>query len=252
MKTTLISALALTLGLGACVDAGDSTDVTTTEPGESARIAMNSLMPSQFTVSLTASAKLDSTNWATQVSTANGRATFGYIVGCALASGTTLTINVAGTIYSFPGQIGLGSAWQTRALTADQAAAISSCVVARLNLDGTAVSISLRGKAGAFVLGTGESTNYYLNEGTFFGNMFPDQGATYLFACAGEDKLATPTLEDLANRNCTVSAGSGVTKCNLNDAGPCSTACTWDSTHTYRNCTVNGTTYLNAATVFVQ
>ncbi len=242
-STAIVSSLLLGLSLTACLDSAEDANVATSNTD---KVAMNALPPGSLTFAVP-STQLTTTSAATQLSTANGRSTFSYIAGCALGTFQTFT---SGS-YSYTGSMGLATAWMTRALTASEANAVSSCLIGRLNRDGVSVSISLRGANAGFATSGTETTTYNLDEGAFMGNIFPNLGAIDKSTCMGADKAATPNLGDLANRHCTEAAVWPATTnaCGLTYIGTCASACTM--ANGYYTCTAGSTTYDDAATTFI-
>lgn len=241
MKNALVVSIVLGTYLAGCVDAGEDGDVATEA---SPRIALNGLSPSGFSLNIT-TAQLNTTNATAQASTVNGRNGLAYLVGCALTTSQSFTINVAGLPYTFYGAIGLAPAWTTRALTTSEANAISSCLYSRLNRDAITVSISVRGNNAGYATAGTEVTDYSLQEGAFWGNAFKDLGSTGGVACMGVDKVATPNAGQLQNRHCT----ENQTDCNMTMAGHCTDICTL--ANGFYTCTFNGATITDAATVYV-
>jgi len=103
-----------------------------------------------------------------------------YLVKCALADGQTMTINVDGTDYSWPGRLGLAPEWANGPLTSEASQDwVSGCLLALANADGQSVSISLRADALPYDLD--EVAGYSVAEATYFGNLFAK--TPWAFAC---------------------------------------------------------------------
>jgi len=114
-----------------------------------------------------------------------------YLVKCALADWQTMTINVDGIDYSWPGRLGLAQEWADGPLT-DQAsqAWVSSCLMALANADGRSQSVSLR--ADPVPYDSDEAARYSVAEGVFVGNFFSDRPGAYacpLYAASNQDYL---------------------------------------------------------------
>jgi len=231
--------------LGACaVEPGDG---SVTEPDGSGtetdvpRIAVNALSPSMLAYTALTTAQLDSTGAAAMGGNASARKVLNYAAGCALDATQTVNFTVGGTVFTLYGAMGMLPAWTTRALTADEASWISACVIARVNLTQTTVTISSRGSFAGLSSTADELANYRIEEGAFWGNSFVDQGSLQQYACNGVDQAANDTYGDLPLRQCAQwdgVAGSNLTPCGFHYAGLCSTACSTGSP--YANCSFQG------------
>ncbi|MBA3672323.1 MAG: hypothetical protein H0W68_09920 [Gemmatimonadaceae bacterium] len=249
MKATYVLALAL---VGGCM----ADDLGSTEPSDSsdngytnvAKIAGNGITPQQlWDAGLTANV-LDATSLTQLASTISGRAVGPYIVGCALAAGhnvTTSYVNDVGitTNITFTGAIGLVDGWTSAALTTAQQQFLSSCVLARTNRFGANVTLSLRGPSATLNTAAGETTNYPLQEGAFFGNVFGTQ-TFYVAACKGSGDTT------IYGRDCAKPGPLGTdTLCGYVYAGLCSNVCT--SGTYFTNCAANSTTYGTPVTTYL-
>jgi hypothetical protein len=237
MKTQLVSALLCFAALGACVDAADSTDDTATADP---RIATNGLVPGA----------IHSNNLNTKALTsANIQATPGmldtnahqiytsYLVGCALTPSQSVTVYYLGQNLVFPGGIGLAPAWTTRALTQSEELDVSACVLARANLTGTSVTISVRGDSPALATTFDERTNYNVEEAAFYGDVFSTSTIAKR-ACNGVDQVRDgDTYGDLPLRQCGQPDPNnpGYTLCGFIFDGNCADVCTFNVDH-YESC----------------
>jgi len=234
-----VGALAVVLGcglLGACaVDDDGGPEVT-----EAARIGLNALSPGALWASQLTVGTLDATHAAAMSPNAYARAVLAYAVGCALSSTQSITFTVGTAHYTDPGAFGVAPDWTTRALTATEAAWVSACVASRTNLTSTSVSISARGDNTGYATTSAELTDYQIEEGAFWANVFIDQGDIAMFGCNGVDQAANDTYGDLPLRQCAQSDGtsSGNTPCGFPYAGLCSAACTTASP--YSGCSYGG------------
>jgi hypothetical protein len=246
-KTPFAIAFALSTAIttSACVDAEtDEADFT-----EEGRLVGNGLTPIQLWGASLNSAVLNATNLQTMASTADGRAALTYVVGCAL----NLNHNVSTTYdpgdgssvpITFYGFLGLADGWTSTALTQTQQRWISGCTLGRVNKTGANITISMRGTLTNFALAFGESTNYPVQEGAFFGNVF--QGTDfYVAACKG---TGNPTA---TGRDCAKSdpLNPTQTQCQYTYAGTCATACSFTS-GVISSCSIGGTTYLTPVTAY--
>jgi len=136
-----------------------------------------------------------------------------YLVKCALADGQTMTINVDGTDYSWPGRLGLAPEWANGPLTNDASQAwVSGCLMALSNADGRSVSISLR--ADFIPYSVDEVTGYSVPEAVYFGNLFST--GPWAYACPLYAPTDSGYLSGLGRR-CAMSLDSNarVSQCNL-------------------------------------
>lgn len=214
---------------------------TENEPEETAipRIGLNALSPAALYASALTVGKLDATHAAQMAPNSYARGVLGYAVGCALAGTQSITYTVGGTQYTDPGAFGIATAWTSRALTATEAAWVSACVIARVNLTSTSVTISARGAQTGYATTSAELNDYKIEEGAFWGNVFTDQGSVAAYACNGVDQAANDSYGDLPLRQCAQPDGtSGYTPCGFSYAGLCTAACS--STSTYSGCAYNG------------
>ena len=240
------AALLVLLVVG-CVESepGDDVDIDVLP-----KLATNSLTPAQLMGASFNPTALNQASVNTYAGNINGRASRPYVVGCALAAGTSITAyyTAEGGVpmqTTYNGEIGLAPAWKTTALTVAQQRLISGCVLARVNATGVSVTVSLRGPTTALAVTSTESTTYVKQEGAFFGNIF--QGANfYLAACKGSLAIA-PT-----NRRCAQPTGIGTqTECGFNDAGLCSDMCASGSYFT--DCYApNGVIYDNTVSAYIK
>lgn len=197
------------------------------EPGgiAPAKITVNSLLPSSVTASNLGNVALTSSVASSWAVTDPRRATLIYLYGCAMPSGSTMSYNNGLTQYTLVGSLGLAPSWSTGALTLDQQQMVSSCVLSRVNYYGQAVSISARGASVALATTPTEVSDYYLDEGAFYGNILGG-GPVALHACVGPDKVATPNQDDLQYRICATGSTVGaVNSCNFTYDGLCSDVC---------------------------
>jgi hypothetical protein len=235
---TKISAVCFALALVGCIDTGDTGD----DPGveATAKIASNGLVPTAIhsnglnNVTLTGSA-LSGTKG--MMETTDNRLYSAYIIGCALTPSQSVTASYQFVPYTFYGVMGLAPAWTTRPLTASETADVSACVIARANLTGMNVTISVRGDSPALATTLDERTNYNVEEAAFYGNVFTSTtGAKH--ACNGVDQVRDgDTYGDLPNRQCGQEdpTNRGYTLCGFVFDGNCADICTVNGDH-YEEC----------------
>ncbi len=168
-----------------------------------------------------------------------------YLMRCALGAeqSRTYTDPTTGTVYTWPGNLGLAPDWSSGspATTLEQQL-ISACMAAHANRFGLHLTISVLGRdaSGTAIDRTvAEQGQYSVREGCFFGNFFTQQG---LFI--GSDKNTAPG-EVAPLRACQVSSSSTEFQCApLVHVGACQDYCTRDTTGPfYESCTYEGVTY---------
>ncbi|WP_244227094.1 hypothetical protein [Corallococcus aberystwythensis] len=169
-----------------------------------------------------------------------------YVVACALPAGQTRvwTHPTTGVTYSWPGRLGLATAWaQGAAATVAEQQRISACLAAHVNKYGVSVPISVRGRdstGAAIPMASGEAADYPEKEACFFGNLFTGEGVF-----VGSDR--TLKKAESTPRGCALSAknsGENTGCAPLQHVGSCSSICTRDATHTFwERCVINGVSY---------
>jgi hypothetical protein len=229
----------LVLALGACVASPENDDepAVTNVP----RVTANALSPAQLSAGLLSTSVLDASNAAAMGANSQARKVLVYAVGCALDATQTITFTASGTQYTYTGGLGLATGWTTGALSATQAAWVSACLFARVNLTSAVVDISARGTSSGLATTSGELADYQIEEGAFWGNAFLDLGSLVGYACNGVDQAADDGYGDLPIRECAQwdgVTGSNLTPCGFHYAGLCSAACS--STGPYANCAFQG------------
>jgi hypothetical protein len=184
---------------------------------------------------------LNSTSAAAMGQTPHARKVLAFAVGCALTDQQTVTFTAGGTQYTDTGAMGLASGWTSGALSASDAAWVSACLFARLNLTSALVLISARGETIGLETTTTEVSDYQIEEGAFWGNAFVDLGSITGYACNGVDQAVDDSYGDLQYRECAQWDGvedSDMTPCGLHYAGLCGDACATSSP--YSDCVFQG------------
>jgi hypothetical protein len=241
-KTMMLSVFVV----GACVAdvEGEEGPETSVDP----RLAANGLTPAQLLNTTLIPGVLDQANLDEMASTADGRVTLRYVFGCALAQGTSVTANYlddAGNpqTQAYGGAFGIASNWTTAPLTVAQQRLVTSCTAALSNANGSNVMLSLRGPGSIWTTTSQELSQYQLQEGAFFGNMFA--GGEGIAACKGSGNSAS------SGRVCAKPDASGsVTQCGYAYAGTCATKCTLSSGY-FINCTWNGSGYTSPVSTYL-
>ncbi len=170
-----------------------------------------------------------------------------YMVRCAVPAGETRTFTnpSTGTVYSWPGLLGLAPNWSSGApATVAEQQVISACLGAHANNYGLNVSISVLGRdasGSAIPFSSEELSIFSRKESCFFGNVFTNEG---LFG--GNDRSALADDESTP-RPCGLKgfgAKSNPACEQVKRIGQCEQYCSLDATGTYyTNCTVNGVQY---------
>jgi hypothetical protein len=157
------------------------------------------------------------------ISTEDGRDVLSYVISCAIPSGVTLYGEHEGVVYQFPGDIGLAPRWLDRSIDETDQRWVSACMIARVNLYGTPVPLSIRGPHTALKVNEAEARDYSAEEGAFYGNIFTPAGEPIIWnACRGRAQ-ATGEGGGLQLRECAEPdpANPGFTMCGFVYAGDC-------------------------------
>lgn len=234
----LILISALCVAAVGCVDGGGGlADLGGAGSEPAARIASNALTPSQLWNSNLDPGALTTTNLQAMAATADGAATLQYAITCALSDHQQVTVNNV----TYQGKLDIAGTWTTSALSSAQQQWVSACILALVNLDGSIVSVSLRG--GSIGMDSGEASSYTAEEGAFWGNMFLG-ASSYAFACNGVDQADDDSGTALALRECAEDdpGSPGTTPCGFTFAGLCTSACTSNNWYVGCNDGISSTT----------
>jgi len=202
------------------------------------RLATNKLASNKLASNALTSTKLEA-NMATAdlLSTADGRDVYAYLINCALPEGTTLQATLPGavdtappaTLYTcnsglcvFPGGIGLAEYWTDHKLDPKGQRWVSACMFARVNAHDTAEPISMRGPHDALAVSPDEATQFPIEEGAFYGNLFTGDNPIEWNACRGAGQ-AGGEFDGLVDRDCAEPdpADPTHTQCGFKYAGDC-------------------------------
>ncbi|MEO8552855.1 MAG: hypothetical protein ABI678_22910 [Kofleriaceae bacterium] len=217
--------LMVLVALASCVmdEVDDELGETSADVTSSNKLASNKLATNKLATAKLAAAKLAGAGLAgsSLIETAAGRDVLTYVVRCALAANQTVVFRSSnGASYSFAGEIGLASAWTTRALTTSEQRWVSACILARTNYYGVQVNLSLRGDHPALGATFGEVLQYGAAEAAFYGNIFIPEQPEY--ACIGVMKEIGIGSPSYPLRQCAVQNGkSGITMCGFTYTGGC-------------------------------
>jgi hypothetical protein len=184
----------------------------------------------------------------TMMANADSREVYSYVVGCALPAGQSITAkDSAGVSYTFTGALGLAPAWGTRAPTVSERRWVSACLLARTNIFGIQVQISLRHDTNVALTTTAAERTQFSNvEGAFYGDLFTDSVQSW-FAC-GSRAWSAYTTNSL--RMCALSSNGATTDCNFTYTGACTAACT-DTTAPFSGCNGASVRYPEVITIFL-
>jgi hypothetical protein len=205
------------------------------------RISGNSLAPAALMNATLTTARLDAAAAAALAGTAEAREVLVYAVGCALDDTQSVAFTVDGVGYTLAGSIGIAPGWTSGALSASDAAWVSACLFAHVNLTETLVWISARGDHAGLSTTAQERADYKIEEGAFWGNAFVDLGPLAAYSCNGVDQAIADDYGDLPLRQCAQSNGMSLaseTPCGMHYAGLCSDVC--GTGQPYASCSFQG------------
>jgi hypothetical protein len=223
----LLSGSVLAVSLAAC---GSPDDVDALVEQKSAMVTGNALTANALTANaltanaLTANAltanALTANALTANALTANGlrdplaRELLKYVVSCALPADATVTVSVAGTVYDFPGSLGLAPEWAGAHGSCDRSCQrwVSACVLARVDAAGVKRAISIRGDNRALLPVAHELRDFPVREATYYGNLFTEHQPRYLCLSPGarsDLRVCGPSLAD----------------CPMNVVGACDDVC---------------------------
>jgi hypothetical protein len=233
------------VSLMACTVEAPDTSITNQNIGTRNRLASNRLASNRLASNRLASNSLSpllaNPDTAEMMQSEAGRDVYSYVVSCALPEGTTIEGDVPGAPdvgppdynYTcsgehcvFAGAIGLAPRWVEHKLDNKGQGWVSACLLARVNANGLAESISMRGRNDSLAVIGDELLLYAAEEGAFYGNVFDNTTAgsddewlaLSTNACAGANNdVAHAQARDCATQNGT----SGLTYCGFNYAGDC-------------------------------
>jgi hypothetical protein len=219
------------------------------------KLAANKLAANKLAANSLSSTRLEAlSETAAILSTADGREVYAYMVSCALAEGTEIEAHdvyecvdtdndpdtacvmqrandpycIDGTC-TFQGALGLADHWRDKKLTKEGQGWVSACLFARVNLFVTAEGISLRGEHPGLTIGNAERSNFTLQEGAFWGNVFRNTKDDSIDwnACMGTDQALVSPDPDTGGginlRDCTEPSPDdpSITNCGFHYAGEC-------------------------------
>jgi hypothetical protein len=246
MKANL-ALLASILSLGACLDAQEQTPA---ESDNVPRLSSNALMPSKIAHVTYGGAALTGPAISAQAASQDGRDFLGYMIACALDNTQSITTTSGAFNYTFNGLHGFAPGWTSAGLSVSDQRWVTACILARSNLTGTVVQISMRGSNSVLSSTTTELNGYKIEEGAFYGNIFSN--TVVEAGCNGIQQAADDTYSTLPLRQCAQpgSPNPGISPCGFQYMDLCSIACT--SLTNYAGCADgNGTRYNEVITTFL-
>lgn len=130
-----------------------------------------------------------------------------YLASCALDARTVLVGRANGETYRFAGDMGLAPGWADGAITPAERRLVSACILARTNLFGVPVRISMRSTAGpeSLVAAGDEARTHSEHEGGYFGDLFSAAPSAYV--CVEPQHAARRAREEAMQRVCTHPSG---------------------------------------------
>jgi hypothetical protein len=232
----LVVPLACLIAFGGCVDETNVSEGTQSVVTDNRialnRIALNRIALNRIALNRIALNRIALNNLQANLGsigdlldTHEGREVFSFVVSCALEEGVTLTVNhpTFGQLLFF-GEVGLAPRWETRAMDGSDQRWVSACLLARVNNNDVTVQVSLRGPDNALDTTAEERTQWTLQEGAFYGDVFqPGNKPLEMYACRGRDQAAGPEDGDMDARDCTEPDPNnpGKTLCGMDYAGDC-------------------------------
>jgi hypothetical protein len=244
-------ALGVALLASACVlETGEPTSIDEGELVAANKLAANKLAANKLAANKLAANKLAASSLQTKalMDTADGREVMSFIVSCALPAGQNLTLTTtAGTPYTYPGSLNLAPAWATRVPTIAERHWVTACLLARTNLYGVSVSISMRHDTSIPLAATmAEKTTYTRPEGSFYGDLFAPTPLMYACSARAWSQAAFNSF-----RACALSSNGSTTDCGFTYTGSCNpTACS-DNVAPFSTCSGGGVSYPEAITIFL-
>ena len=182
------------------------------------------------------------------VQAAGGELVLRYAIGCALPPGASVS---TGDGTQFTGAIGLAPQWAERALDPSEQRWISACLLARTNLFGVRVMLSMRGSRPGLSgsMTDEEKSNYTFQEGAFYGNLWAQPPHAYVCSGTGEN-----SVKDRLQRVCTEESDvAGISRCGFEIAGNCEDVCEHQGTDGAKlRCRGGETTYEEIITTFLK
>ena len=183
------------------------------------KLAANKLAANKLAANKLAANSLESHDL---MATPDGREVMSYIVGCALPTGASASFtDPDGVAHEYSGWIGLAPGWATTVPTISERRWVSACVLARTNLYGLSVQISMRNTNNPILAVTREDANFNIPEAAFYGDLFADPPV--LYACANRRFANSGDVARESMRACARSSDGITTDCGLTFTGYCGT-----------------------------
>ena len=182
------------------------------------------------------------------VHAAGGESLLRYAIGCALPADASVSKDDG---MQLAGALNLAPQWADRALDPSEQRWVSACLLARTNLFGVHVTISMRGERPALSgsVTEEEETAYTFQEGAFYGNLWAQPSRAYVCTGTGEN-----AVKDRLQRVCTEESDvAGVSRCGFEITGKCEDVCEGQGGDGARlRCRAGETTYDEVITIFLK
>lgn len=140
---------------------------------------------------------------------------FQYMVECALPPGQGFTLQVGAESMAFDGSLGLATEWATGPCDTACQEWMTACLLARTNLYGIPVALSIRGKHPNLTVDESEKEAFPIEEGAFYGNEFLAEPEMWPCSGRGDDPISL-TVRRCAQAGAACGGGIGYAH-----AGPC-------------------------------
>ena len=177
-----------------------------------------------------------------------GESLLRYAIGCALPADASVSKDDG---MQLAGALNLAPQWADRALDPSEQRWVSACLLARTNLFGVHVTISMRGERPALSgsVTEEEETAYTFQEGAFYGNLWAQPSRAYVCTGTGEN-----AVKDRLQRVCTEESDvAGVSRCGFEITGKCEDVCEGQGGDGAKlRCRAGETTYDEVITIFLK
>ncbi|WP_152629858.1 hypothetical protein [Haliangium ochraceum] len=214
------------------------------------RLALNRLALNRLALNEISSDDLEMDPALDILATVEGREVLAYVVQCALGEDTSLIAETADGSFVFHGLLGLEPDWVEEPLDLAGQRSVSACLLARVNAFGESVPLSLR-LPGRLPSTAQERASYKVYEGSFFGQVFEEDGGEQKFyACQGsipETSMANSATRPL--RVCT----DDTSGCEIAVVGRCRDVCETRSDDAgWQDCWAEGVRYEDTVSVYLE
>ena len=182
-----------------------------------------------------------------------GRDWLKYIVRCALPAGSDVAVTHEGASDVLQGAFGVAPEWAHAPLSPSGQRWVSACLLSFVNALGEHVLVSQRGEQDNLraTVTPGERDEFAYQEAAFYGDLFADDGASYV--CRGNG--GTGKAPSRAKRLCSdASEHAGISRCGMIIAGDCRDVCSGEDAldHAFSHCRGGYRVYDEVITVFLR